>query len=121
MIPEKKTTESWNDIPREKMNELVTRQVLHGDTITVARLELRQGAFVPIHSHANEQISMITVGAVEFELDGKKIVVRAGEMLQIPGNVPHSALALQDSVAVDIFSPVREDWRSGDDDYLRGR
>jgi quercetin dioxygenase-like cupin family protein len=120
-MPTPTTPESWDQIPREKMNELVTRQVFHGDTMTIARLELRQGAFVPIHSHSNEQISMITDGALEFELDGQKLVVRAGEMLQIPGNVLHSALALQDSVAVDVFSPVREDWRRGDDAYLRGR
>jgi quercetin dioxygenase-like cupin family protein len=113
--------ERWNDIHREKMNNLVTRQVLHGDTMTVARLELREGAFVPLHSHTNEQITMVTAGALEFEIDGKKLIVRVGEMLQIPGNVAHSVVALEDSVAVDVFSPVREDWRRGDDAYLRGR
>ena len=113
--------ERWNDIPREKMNDLVTRQVLHGDTMTVARLELREGAFVPMHSHSNEQISMIAAGALRFDIGGQEVVVRAGEMLQIPSNVPHSALALEDSVAIDLFSPVREDWRRGDDAYLRGR
>ena len=50
----------------------------------------------------------------------EKIVVRAGESLCIPPNVPHSVESLEDSVAVDIFSPVREDWVRGDDAYLRG-
>jgi quercetin dioxygenase-like cupin family protein len=113
--------ERWNDIPREQMNDLVTRQVLHCDTMTVSRLELRKGAVVPMHSHPNEQITMIETGALRFELDGKEVVVRAGEMLQIPGRLPHSVIALEDSVAIDLFSPVREDWRRGDDAYLRGR
>src|SRR5688572_20941507 len=88
----------WDDIPREKMNEFITRQVLHGDTITVSRLELRQGAVVPKHSHTNEQITMVAAGALEFEAGEKKVIVRSGEMLQIPGDVPHSVVALEDSV-----------------------
>ena len=111
----------WNDVTREEMNDLIARQVLHGDRITLARLELRQGAFVPMHSHENEQISMITAGALRFCLDGTEIVVRTGEMLRIPGGVPHSVLAEEDTVAVDIFAPVREDWIRGDDAYLRAR
>jgi quercetin dioxygenase-like cupin family protein len=109
----------WKTMPREQMNELVCRQVLHGDSMTVARLELLKGAVVPRHHHPNEQISMVTEGALRFNLAGEEIIVRPGEMLQIPGNVPHSVLALEDSVAVDIFSPVREDWQRGDDAYLR--
>jgi quercetin dioxygenase-like cupin family protein len=120
-MPTPITLESWDRIPREQMNELITRQVIHTDTMTVSRLELRQGAVVPTHSHANEQISMIASGALRFELDGKQLIVRSGELLPIPGNVPHSVVALEDSVAIDIFSPVREDWRRGDDAYLRGR
>jgi quercetin dioxygenase-like cupin family protein len=113
--------ERWSDIPREQMNDLVTRQVLHADTMTISRLELREGAFVPLHSHPNEQICMVAEGGLRFEVQGEEVVVRAGEMLQIPGDVPHSVLALENSVAIDIFSPVREDWRRGDDAYLRGR
>ena len=120
-MPNPMNLQSWNEIPREKMTDLITRQVLHGDTMTVARLELRHGAIVPSHSHANEQISMVTAGTLRFDLGGQEVTVRAGEMLQIPGGVPHSVLALEDSVAVDLFSPVREDWIRGDDAYLRGR
>ncbi len=111
----------WSVIASEKMNELVTRQVIHGDSITVARLELRRGASVPVHSHPNEQISMVAKGALQFTVDGAEVVVRAGEMLQISGGIPHSVLAMEDSVAIDIFTPLREDWIRGDDAYLRGR
>lgn len=112
-------TYNWKEIPREQMNPLVARQVIHGDRITIARLTMAKGAFVPVHSHVNEQISTVESGRLEFVLDGEKIIVAAGQSLVIPSNVPHSAEALEDSVAVDVFSPVREDWLRGDDSYLR--
>ena len=110
----------WEEISPEAMNDRVTRQVIHGDTLTVARLVLKQGAVVPTHQHPNEQVSMIVAGALRFHLDGRDVVVRSGENLQIPGGMPHSAEAIEDTIAVDVFSPVREDWIRGDDAYLRG-
>jgi quercetin dioxygenase-like cupin family protein len=112
---------SWDKIPKEQMNPLLARQAIHGQTMTVARIELNKGCFVPEHSHANEQISMIEKGRLKFVLAGKEIVVAEGEALQIPPHVPHSAEALEDSVAVDLFSPPREDWIRGDDAYLRSK
>jgi len=110
----------WNQVEKEQMNPLFVRQVIHGKTMTVARLNIRKGCSVPVHSHHNEQISMIEQGSMRFVLDGVEKIVRAGEVLQIPPHVPHSAEALEDCIAVDIFSPVREDWVRGDDAYLRG-
>lgn len=109
----------WTEIPTEVMNELVTRQVIHTDTMTVSRLVLRTGAVVPRHSHPNEQISNVESGRVRFVFDNAEMEVSAGESVQIPGNVPHAVYALEDSVALDLFSPVREDWVRGDDAYLR--
>jgi quercetin dioxygenase-like cupin family protein len=74
---------------------------------------------VPEHSHPNEQISMLDQGSLRFVIAGQEILVKAGEVLRIPPHVPHSAEALEDAVAVDLFSPVREDWIRGDDAYLR--
>jgi quercetin dioxygenase-like cupin family protein len=110
----------WNGITVEQMNPLVSRQVIHGATITMARLVLKKGAFVPLHSHVNEQISTIESGSLRFEVGGREITVKAGETLVIPPNVPHLAEAHEDCVATDVFSPVREDWVRGDDAYLRG-
>ena len=87
--------------------------------MTVARLDIRKGCSVPEHSHHNEQISMIERGSMRFVLGGVEKIVRAGEVLQIPPHVPHSAEALEDCIAVDLFSPPREDWIRGDDAYLR--
>jgi quercetin dioxygenase-like cupin family protein len=109
----------WNRIEQERLNPKIARQVIHADTMTVARLQLAKGCFVPEHSHVNEQLSMIEEGSIRFVLAGKEVTVKAGEVLRIPPNVPHSAEALEDSVAVDLFSPPREDWKRGDDAYLR--
>jgi quercetin dioxygenase-like cupin family protein len=58
-------------------------------------------------------------GALKFELEGREVVVRKGELLLIPSNVPHRAVALEDTLDVDIFSPIRRDWLEKDDSYLR--
>jgi quercetin dioxygenase-like cupin family protein len=58
-------------------------------------------------------------GRLRFMIDGNEVVLKPGEVLRIPPHVPHSAEALDDCVATDLFSPSREDWRRGDDAYLR--
>lgn len=109
----------WEGVKKEQMSPLLVRQVIHGDNMTVARLHLRKGCSVAEHHHVNEQISMIEKGALKFVLNGEEKVVRAGQTLRIPPHAPHSAEALEDSIAVDLFSPRREDWIRGDDAYLR--
>jgi quercetin dioxygenase-like cupin family protein len=109
----------WNEIPVEQLNTSVTRQVLHGESLTVARLSLREGAIVPRHSHPNEQISTIESGVLRFFFDDRDVIARSGESVQIPSGIPHGVEAMEDSVAIDVFSPVREDWIRGDDAYLR--
>ena len=109
----------WDSVPVEKMTETVSRQVIHTDTMTVARLTLGKGSLVPRHSHPNEQVSTIESGRARFVFDDGETVVSTGESLQIPGGVPHAVEALEDTVALDLFSPPREDWIRGDDAYLR--
>jgi quercetin dioxygenase-like cupin family protein len=109
----------WTQIEKEQMSPVLARQVIHGENITVARLFLREGCSVPEHSHHNEQISMIEQGTVKFVIGGVEQLAKAGQVMRIPPHVPHSAQALEDSVAVDLFSPIREDWIRGDDAYLR--
>ena len=109
----------WNTVEREQLNPSFARQVIHGDSMTVAKVFLKKGYVVPEHSHPNEQISMMERGALRFLFGSEEVVVRAGETLRIPANVPHSAEALEDSVATDLFSPPRQDWINGDDAYLR--
>ena len=58
-------------------------------------------------------------GRLKFVLDGREVILEPGQSLHIPANLPHSAEALEDCVALDLFSPPREDWKRGDDAYLR--
>ncbi len=111
---------SWDRIETERLSATITRQMLNGEHTTLARICLARGARVPRHSHESEQFSMILSGALKFFFDQSELVVRSGEMLFIPSNVPHAAEALEDTVDIDIFSPPREDWIRKDDAYLRG-
>jgi quercetin dioxygenase-like cupin family protein len=110
---------TWQDIREERMNDRLTRRVLHAANMSVARIGLARGAVVPLHHHANEQITMLESGCLVFRMGGEEIVLTAGQMLQIPPHLPHEVEAREDSVAVDVFSPPREDWIRGDDAYLR--
>ena len=103
------------------MNALVVRQAIHGANTTIARLELKKGALVPEHHHVNEQMTVLLSGRLRFIFPEETLELVAGEVMEIAPNLPHSVEALEDSVAVDVFAPVREDWRRGDDAYLRGR
>jgi quercetin dioxygenase-like cupin family protein len=109
----------WKDIEVEQLSSTIGRQFVVGKDVMVARVLLKKGANVPLHHHHNEQITYILEGALEFLIAGERIVVRAGEVLCIPPNVPHEANALEDTVDLDIFNPPRQDWIDRDDAYLR--
>jgi quercetin dioxygenase-like cupin family protein len=109
----------WQDVELEKLNPLLDRQCVVGEQIMVARVLLRKGCVVPEHHHMNEQISYILEGALKFYIHGKEIIVRAGEVLCIPPNLPHKAEALEDTLDLDIFTPPRTDWINRTDQYLR--
>ena len=109
----------WNSIPVETLNAQLGRQLIVGQDLMLARVLLKKGCIVPEHSHPNEQLTYILEGALKFWIDGKEIVVRAGEVLTIPPNMPHKAEAVEDTVDLDVFYPPRADWMSGTDSYLR--
>jgi quercetin dioxygenase-like cupin family protein len=111
----------WTDLPEERVTAQLTRRLVTGDRMMLAQVYLEQGCIVPRHSHENEQITWILEGALRFWIgeDGaEEIVVRAGEVLHIPSNVPHMAEAREDTLDVDVFSPIRQDWLDGTDSYF---
>jgi quercetin dioxygenase-like cupin family protein len=110
---------NWDKIPLENLNPLVSRRVIHTSHMTVAKLALKKGAVVPLHHHENEQVTMIEAGELRFEIEGKSVVLRAGDVLPVPPNAIHMVEALEDCLATDLFTPRREDWIRGDDAYLR--
>ena len=109
----------WHTIDLEDLNPLLQRQFVVGHDIMVARVLMKKGCIIPLHSHYNEQFTYILEGALKFEIDGRDIVVHAGEVLCIPSNMPHKAIALEDTVDLDVFTPPRADWLGKTDQYLR--
>ena len=111
----------WSDIPEERVTDVISRKLITGDDMMLAHVYLKKGCIVPTHSHENEQITYILEGALRFwigEDQKEEVVVRAGEVLHIPSHVPHEALALEDTLDVDVFSPPRQDWLDGTDSYF---
>jgi quercetin dioxygenase-like cupin family protein len=111
----------WSTVAIEDLNPLLQRHFVVGQNIMLARVLLKKGCIVPEHSHHNEQVTYILDGALKFWIDGKEIVVNAGEVLTIPPHMPHKAEALVDTVDLDVFNPPREDWINKTDAYLRGQ
>src|SRR6266566_1053592 len=109
----------WISVELEDLNPLLQRQFVVGQEIMAARVLLKKGCIVPEHSHHNEQLTYILEGALKFWIDGKVIVVNAGEVLCIPRNMPHKAEALMDTIDLDVFNPPRADWINKTDQYLR--
>jgi quercetin dioxygenase-like cupin family protein len=113
----------WDDLPREELSTGIGRRLITGDSMMIAHVYLEKGAVVPKHAHHNEQITYILEGVLRFRLgedESQQVDVAAGEVLHIPSHLPHSAIALEDTLDVDVFSPPREDWLDGSDAYLRG-
>jgi len=112
----------WEEMPKEKVSDMLDRRLITGDKMMLAHVYLKKGCVVPQHSHENEQLTYILEGALHFyigEDKSEEVIVRAGEVLHIPAHVPHEAVALEDTLDVDIFSPPREDWLARTDAYLR--
>jgi quercetin dioxygenase-like cupin family protein len=109
----------WSDIPEEQLTSMLTRQMLSTGKQTVAIVRLKNGCVVPEHFHEPKQITSILAGALEFTINNQKIVLRKGQSMVIPSNLPHAAVALEDTLDLDIFSSVRWDWVHGTDKYIR--
>jgi len=112
----------WDDMPKEQVNPLFARRLVTGERMMLAHVYLKKGFVVPRHQHENEQLTYILEGALHFwigEDEKEEIVVRAGEVLHIPSMVWHKALALEDTLDVDVFDPPRADWLAKTDAYLR--
>jgi len=116
------TFHRWNDMPKERVTDKIDRRIVNGERMMLAHVYLAKGSVVPRHQHENEQLTYILEGALKFRIGddgGEEIVVRSGEVLVIPSNVPHQAEALEDTLDVDVFCPPRQDWLDGTDDYFR--
>ena len=109
----------WDEIALEKVTEVISRKIVTGEKEMLSQIYLKRGAVVPMHKHEAEQLTYVLQGSIRFLVGGEDVTVREGEVLLIPSWVEHQAEALDDTLTLDIFSPIRHDWLNGTDDYFR--
>ena len=96
--------------PRQ-LTEGIIGHYVHGENSTLGLVILDKGSSVPLHQHPQEQITYILEGELQMVIDGKDWLLVAGTYYVIPSNVVHSAVALTDCKLIDVFAPVREDYK----------
>lgn len=90
----------------------LTGYYAHGNNMTLGLVEIKAGSNLPMHQHPHEQITYIIEGQLDMTIDGKECKLTAGMFYVIPSNVIHGATAKTDCKVVDVFNPVREDYKS---------
>ena len=110
---------SWSKVPTEKLNDKLSRKLITGKKVMLAQVFLKKGCMVPAHSHDSEQMTYILSGSMTLRLPDMEVTLKEGDVLHIPSGVEHSAVAHEDTLDLDVFSPIREDWLKGTDGYLR--
>ena len=96
----------WNDVELDQPMPSICRQVIRGEKAMVSRVTLEAGAIVPTHSHENEQIAMLISGRMLFTIgEDEEVELKAGQVLLLPSNIRHGAIAAEDSVVLDVFAP----------------
>jgi quercetin dioxygenase-like cupin family protein len=95
---------------RQLVEDVELTTLVHGDKTLMGQFRIAKGAAIPSHSHPHEQTGFMVSGKLRFNVAGEIAVAEPGDSWCIPGDVEHSAEALEDSVVIEIFSPVREDY-----------
>ena len=95
---------------RELLPGVTLRTLAHGERTLLAEVRMIRGAVIPEHRHPQEQTGYLVSGRLEFSIEGAKLVAEPGSSWSLPADLPHGASALEDSVVVEVFSPVREDY-----------
>ena len=116
------TTINWDEIPLETVNPSMKRRIVTGEKMTVARIYFEDGFVVLMHSHENEQITQVIRGRMHFvfgEDRSREMELGPGDVVVIPAHLPHEATMIGEVEEMDMWSPRREDWLDGSDDYLR--
>jgi quercetin dioxygenase-like cupin family protein len=90
----------------------ITGHYAHGTNLTFGYVEVKKGSVLPQHHHVHEQITYILEGQLDMIISGVPCLLKAGMYHIIPSNTPHSATAPVDCKVIDVFSPVREDYKS---------
>lgn len=104
--------QSLNDIPVREVMPGFRGRFVHGENVTLAYWNIETGAMLPAHSHPHEQVVNVLDGEFELVVEGTPHRLRAGDVFAIPGDAPHSGRALTSCWILDVFCPIREDYRT---------
>lgn len=107
-----------NQLEPDEVNPSYLRRAVYGDALAVGRLEVQKGAVTQSHSHDTEEMIYVLQGAWLFHLPDGDVLLEANQMVCIPAGVEHSSEVIEDTVAIDICSTIRHDWRTGQDKPL---
>ncbi len=99
------------EVKQKKLIEGIIGQYVHGATTTLGYVTLAKGSQLPLHHHPQEQLTYMLDGKLEMHIGDELVVLEPGTVKVIPSNTPHSAVALTDCKLIDVFSPVREDYK----------
>jgi quercetin dioxygenase-like cupin family protein len=97
----------WDDIPLDKVTEMVARKVIDGRRQTMAQVYLKKGALVPVHAHDGDQMTYVLQGALRMVVDREALTVREGDVLCVPSGAAHQAEALDDSFVLTVEETCR--------------
>ena len=104
------------DSPLESVGEGLTRQLLgYGEAIMVARVTFSEGAVGDIHAHPHSQVSYVESGEFDVYIDGVRQRLGPGDSFYVQPNLDHGAVCRKAGVLLDVFSPSREDFLTGDE------
>jgi quercetin dioxygenase-like cupin family protein len=113
---------NWDAVPAETVNPSMSRQIVSGDKLMIARIRFKNGFIVPLHSHVHEQVTQVISGKMRFWFGENKeqtMELGPGDVVVIPSNLPHEALMIGEVEEVDTWAPPRQDWLDKTDAYLR--
>jgi quercetin dioxygenase-like cupin family protein len=99
-----------NILPKEIAPGFLSR-FIHTETNTLNFIEVTAGSIVPLHQHVHEQLSFVLEGKFELTVNGEARILEPGLFAVIPSNIIHGGTAVTDCKLIDVFSPVREDYK----------
>jgi len=113
---------NWQTIPTENVNPSMTRKIVSGEKLMIARIKFKDSFLVPLHSHLHEQVTQVISGSMRFwfgENKEQSMDLYPGDVVVIPSNLAHEALMIGEVEEIDTWAPPRQDWLDKTDDYLR--
>lgn len=100
-----------NEVKKKLLTEGILGQYVHGESTSLGWVTIQAGSKLPAHHHPHEQITLMLEGKMEMQIGDEVVMLEPGTVKVIGSNIPHSAIAHTDCILIDVFSPVREDYR----------